>query len=61
MQEAQNFVKKLLRKLGDDTASPSWIVTARGPGYRMSGPARPGAIVDRAGQPVCEAPRAMAS
>ena len=35
----RSFVKKLRRKLGDDAASPTYIVTERGVGYRM---ARPG-------------------
>ena len=32
-------VKRLRRKLGDDAASPAYIRTARGVGYRMPGPA----------------------
>ena len=32
------FVKRLRQKLGDDTAQPSYIFTARGVGYRMPGP-----------------------
>ena len=39
--EVRNFVKKLRRKLGDDPASPSWIVTVRGVGYSMPAPAEP--------------------
>ena len=35
----RTFVKKLRRKLGDDAASPAYIVNERGIGYRM---ARPG-------------------
>ena len=35
----RTFVKKLRRKLGDDAASPAYIVNERGVGYRM---ARPG-------------------
>ena len=32
------FVKKLRRKLGDDTAKPAYVFTERGAGYRMPGP-----------------------
>ncbi|MCY4642342.1 MAG: response regulator [Gammaproteobacteria bacterium] len=32
------FVKKLRRKLGDDAASPTYIFTVRGIGYRMAEP-----------------------
>ena len=37
-QAVRNFVKKLRRKLGDDPASPSFILNVRGVGYRMPGP-----------------------
>ena len=36
-QAVRNFVKKLRRKLGDDPASPSFILNVRGVGYRMPG------------------------
>ena len=32
------FVKILRRKLGDDAASPTYIFTERGVGYRMASP-----------------------
>ena len=32
------FVKKLRRKLGEDAASPTYILNQRGVGYRMAGP-----------------------
>ena len=36
----RTFVIKLRRKLGDDAASPAYILTERGVGYRMpAGPA----------------------
>ena len=38
-QRMRNFIKKLRRKLGDDSTRPTWIFTVRGVGYRM---ARPG-------------------
>ena len=38
VQAVRNFVKKLRRKLGDDLASPAWILNVRGVGYRMPGP-----------------------
>ena len=38
VQAVRNFVKKLRGKLGDDSASPSWILNVRGCGYRMPGP-----------------------
>ena len=34
----RSFVKKLRRKLGDDAASPAYIVNQRGVGYRMARP-----------------------
>ena len=34
----RTFVKKLRRKLGDDAASPAYIVNERGIGYRMARP-----------------------
>ena len=34
----RSFVKKLRRKLGDDAASPAYIVNERGVGYRMARP-----------------------
>ena len=34
----RTYVKKLRRKLGDDAASPTWIVNERGVGYRMARP-----------------------
>ena len=34
----RTFVKKLRRKLGDDAASPAYIVNERGVGYRMARP-----------------------
>ena len=38
VQAVRNFVKKLRRKLGDDPASPSFIASVRGVGYRMPKP-----------------------
>ncbi|MCY4602573.1 MAG: response regulator [Acidobacteria bacterium] len=38
VQAVRNFVKKLRRKLGDDSASPSWVLNVRGLGYRMPSP-----------------------
>ena len=35
------FVKRLRRKLGDDAASPAYIFTERGVGYRMAAPGDP--------------------
>ena len=35
------FVKQLRRKLGDDAASPTWILNARGVGYRLPRPGEP--------------------
>ncbi len=35
------FVKRLRRKLGDDAASPAYIFTERGVGYRLAAPADP--------------------
>ena len=32
------FVKKLRRKLGDDAASPAYVTSVRGVGYRMAQP-----------------------
>ena len=37
----RTFVKKLRRKLGDDAASPAYIVNERGVGYRMARPDGP--------------------
>ena len=37
----RTFVKKLRRKLGDDAASPAYIVNERGVGYRMTRPGDP--------------------
>ena len=34
----RTFIKKLRRKLGDDAASPTYILTERGVGYRMARP-----------------------
>ena len=34
----RDFVKKLRRKLGEDSAHPAWIFNARGLGYRMPRP-----------------------
>ncbi len=36
--EVRTYVKKLRHKLGDDAASPAYILTARGVGYRMPEP-----------------------
>ena len=38
MELVRTFVKKLRRKLGDDAASPAYIVNQRGVGYRMARP-----------------------
>ena len=38
VQRVRNFVKKLRRKLGDDSANPVWIFNVRGVGYRMARP-----------------------
>ena len=38
VRRVRNFVKKLRAKLGDDAASPAWILNERGVGYRMPGP-----------------------
>ena len=38
VQPVRNFVKKLRRKLGDDPATPSYILNERGVGYRMPRP-----------------------
>ena len=38
VQAVRNFVKKLRRKLGDDTAQPAFIHNVRGVGYRMPKP-----------------------
>ena len=40
VQRVRNFVKKLRRKLGDDSAEPAWIFNVRGVGYRMARPRR---------------------
>ena len=37
----RTFVKKLRRKLGDNAASPAYIVNERGVGYRMARPGQP--------------------
>ena len=37
-EPVRGVVKKLRRKLGDDPASPAWIVNERGVGYRMRAP-----------------------
>ena len=37
-EPVRGVVKKLRRKLGDDPASPAWIVNERGVGYRMRKP-----------------------
>ena len=37
----RTFIKKLRRKLGDDAARPTYILTERGVGYRMARPSRP--------------------
>ena len=37
----RTFVKKLRRKLGDDAASPAYIINERGVGYRMARPGDP--------------------
>ncbi len=34
----RTFIKKLRSKLGDDAARPTYILTERGVGYRMTGP-----------------------
>ncbi len=39
VRAVRNFVKKLRGKLGDNPASPAWILNARGLGYRMPMPA----------------------
>ena len=36
--QVRTYVKKLRHKLGDDAASPAYILTARGVGYRMPEP-----------------------
>ena len=36
VQRVRNFVKKLRRKLGDDSATPTYILNERGVGYRMA-------------------------
>ena len=38
VRRVRNFVKKLRAKLGDDAASPAWILNERGVGYRMPEP-----------------------
>jgi len=38
----RNFVKRLRAKLGEDAASPTWIVNVRAVGYRMAAPGEPG-------------------
>ena len=40
-QLVRTFVKKLRRKLGDDAASPAYILNERGVGYRMARPVAP--------------------
>ena len=37
-KHVRTYVKRLRRKLGDDVAKPSYILTARGLGYRMGAP-----------------------
>ncbi|MDE0228235.1 MAG: response regulator [Spirochaetaceae bacterium] len=37
----RNFVKKLRAKLGDDAATPTWVLNVRGVGYRMPPPSAP--------------------
>ena len=37
-KHVRTFVKRLRRRLGDDAAKPSYILTARGLGYRMGAP-----------------------
>ena len=37
-QLVRSYVKTLRQKLGDDAASPTYIMTERGVGYRMPGP-----------------------
>ena len=37
----RNFVKKLRAKLGDDAATPTWVLNVRGVGYRMPPPSEP--------------------
>ena len=37
-KHVRTYVKRLRRKLGDDVAKPSYILTARGLGYRMGRP-----------------------
>ena len=37
-EQVRTFIKKLRRKLGDDPASPAYIVNERGIGYRMTRP-----------------------
>ena len=37
-QLVRSYVRTLRRKLGDDAASPTYIMTQRGVGYRMPGP-----------------------
>ena len=34
----RNFVRNLRRKLGDDTARPTYLFNQRGVGYRMAKP-----------------------
>ena len=34
----RSYVKSLRQKLGDDAANPTYVITERGVGYRMSGP-----------------------
>ena len=40
-RHVRTFVKKLRRKLGDNPASPAYIVNERGVGYRMARPGDP--------------------
>jgi len=37
----RTFIKKLRRKLGEDAARPTYILTERGVGYRMARPSKP--------------------
>ena len=42
-KKVRAYVKRLRRKLGDDSARPAWIFNERGVGYRMARPGDPGA------------------
>ena len=41
-KKVRAYVKRLRRKLGDDSARPTWIFNERGVGYRMPRPGDPG-------------------